>query len=299
MSNSRLFKAGADLEQYCIREAITADRFETSSDQLGYFIPAKEQDRMEQLVELFSDAAKQSALLFREYALPTGMLLVLAQPGTPEDRIADLAEEAAACYNSFRSELTLALHPLSEINLKNPDSSLRRANSSNQFPASMQDYTRPGREENKPKKKGMDAKIEEALEGIATPNDIQPQQGLNSLFSALKRSGLAQELKKSGVSWHVAEPGKHAVTFVKGKVPVLQLTSIELGDAKKLGEVLAQLTSIAQGKAPQAAQLELDRVKEMAARANERKKALDNVAQQYAIPDPEEQQKVNLTRPQV
>ena len=298
MIKHNLMRARAAFESYSKLHAIPSDRLNTDPGTVAYFVSHRDAKRVG---EFLAESARKSALQLKTANLATGKLFAIAAGTLTEAAMADIAADAAPQYGGFRTKLSEALEsPLGEMNLRQPDSSLRRANSiGGQFPASMQDYTKPGgKKAKKPIKKDMDAKIEEALEGIATPDGVQPQEGLKSLFSALKQSGLAQGLKKNGVAWHVAEPGRHAITFVKDKVPILQLTSVELGDAKKLGEVLSQLTSIAQGKAPQAAQLEMDRVKEMAARANERKGALDDIAQQFAVPKPEEQQPINIAQPQ-
>lgn len=300
MTKSSLLRARAAFEDFCRDKGIASEKVDTNTAMLAYFIPSSFNEQAKDIERFLVESGRKAALQFKMASLPAGHLFVLASSTLSESGMADLAEDAATCYNQFRARLSEVLEPpVDEMNLRQPTSALRRASAGTQFPASMQDYQKPGAK--KKPAKNMDAKIEEALEGIATPDDIQPQQGLKSLFSALKRSGLAQELKRQGVSWHIAEPGKHAIVFLKGKVPILQLTSIELGDAKILGDTLSQLTSIAQGKAPQAAQLELDRVKEMAARANERKGTLDDIAQQFAVPKPEEQQPVNIVpkQPQV
>jgi len=294
-----LLRARAAFERFCLENIIVSEKINTGPGMMAFFVL---QEQAKAAEKFLAESSRQFGLQLKTADLPAGRLFVQATGTLSESAMADLAADTAVCYNDFRAKLSEVLEPpIGEMNLRHPDSSLRRANAiGGQFPASMQDYFRPKPEKKKkPTKKDMNTKIEEALEGIATPDDIQPQEGLKSLFSALKQSGLAQGLKQNGVMWHVAEPGRHAVTFVKDKIPILQLTSVELGDAKKLGEVLSQLTSIAQGKAPQAAQLELDRVKEMAARANERKGALDDIAQQFAVPKPEEQQPVTVAQSQV
>lgn len=281
-----LIRAKTAFEQYCEEQGVLSERVPTATHLLAYFVP---RTFTEQAEEFLRATGRETALQFKVSDLGAGSLCVLSSEALTEADTADLAEDAAVCYNEFRTRLSETLGmPLGEMNLRQPTSAMRRASAGTQFPASMQDYRKAAKK--KSVKEDLDTKIEEALEGIATPDDIQPQEGLKALFAALKQSGLGQELKGQNVTWHVAEPGRHAITFLKGDVPILQLTSAELGDAKQLGETLSQLTSIAQGKAPQAAQLELDRVKEMAARASQRKGALDDIAQQFAVPKPEDQQ---------
>lgn len=284
MIKSSLLQARAAFEGFCNTNNIINEKIITDPDMLAYFVP--DTKHAEAIQRRLTEYGRKTALQYKVAKLPTGKLHVLAAGTLPNTAMVDLVEDATISCDKFRSKLAEILKPIGEMDLRYSNNRPKQNKTDNPSPA-------------KPKVgiKSIDDKINEALEGIATPDDVQPQEGLKSLFAAIKQSGLGQALKKGGVSWHVAEPGKHAVTFSKGDTPILQLTSIELGDAKKLGEVLSQLTSIAQGKAPQAAQLELDRVKEMASRASDRKSAMDDIAQQFAIPKPEEQQQVNILDP--
>jgi len=129
--------------------------------------------------------------------------------------------------------------------------------------------------------KSFDEQLNEALNGIATPDGSQPSDGLSALFKSLKDSGLYQQLKDSGVTWHIANPGKFKITFKLNNIPILQYASLDLVDPKKLGGALSSLHSIASGKAPQAGQIELEMAKKVAADARDREKRLTDLAAQY------------------
>jgi len=185
---------------------------------------------------------------------------------------------------------------LGEDQRKMVSSVLNRASSANQFPQSINRRSDIVSGKIGKKGKSTKAKIDEALEGIATPDDaVQPQEGISRLKQALNEPTaagvtLAQSLKKVGVQINIAKPGGHIVTFLKDGQELWRVESISLADKKTLAETLSSLWSIAAGKAPNARQMELDAKKQAAQDAREAESELENIASKYAPDDADIQQ---------
>ena len=154
---------------------------------------------------------------------------------------------------------------LSEDQYKYPTGAKRRKSALEQFPS---------RFASRKKKKGkgiktVAQKIDEALEStsvlieqeIATPNDVQPIEGVRVLKSALADSGLIELMRANDVQCNVSKDNM-VVTCVRNGVKIFQIDSIELVDSKTLANVLAKINSIASGRAPEAHEAELNRAKE-------------------------------------
>lgn len=164
-----------------------------------------------------------------------------------------------------------------------PTRNRRNSGSINYFPAS---FSKPNRVKKSKKARSIDEQINEALDGIATANDIQPTDAIKSLIGALKKSGMLAALESSGITWHV--PGdKHQITFLKNDTPLVQASAMSLTDKNTFVSVMDQLRSVAGGKAPQAGEIEREHVKEMAARARDSESELEELADMY-VPQPEE-----------
>ena len=131
------------------------------------------------------------------------------------------------------------------------------------------------------KKKEPKEKIQEALDGLATPDDIQPEESLRALFKAMKDSGLLKNLPKSGIKWHIP-PSRHSITFLRDKVPVLQLNLTDLNDEKTLTQTLLSLEAMAGGEAPQANEVTAEYIKQLAARVRDKERQLSQLASKYA-----------------
>ena len=165
-----------------------------------------------------------------------------------------------------------------------PGEALSRSDATEQFPSSIESND----DSDKKRKNPIDDPLEEALQGIAVPDDaVQPQDGIKRLQQAMKeptRSGatLADALKKAGVETKIVGAGKHVVSFRRKGQEVWRVESISLADKKTLSETLSALWSIAAGKAPNARQMELDAKKDAAQRAREAESELENIASKYA-----------------
>lgn len=143
--------------------------------------------------------------------------------------------------------------------------------------------------------------LTEALDGIAVPDDMtQPGRGTSILKKAMSEPDdrgitLQAALAKAGVKMSVAGPGDHMVIFTRNGEEVWRVEPMTLSSKKVLEQTLSALWSISQGKAPNARQMEIDKVKEQAAKAREAEKALSTVAQKYTD-GPEEEEQVDATR---
>jgi len=177
-----------------------------------------------------------------------------------------------------------AFQLLGESQYKKPGEALSRSDATEQFPSSIESND----DSDKKRKNPIDDPLEEALQGIAVPDDaVQPQDGIKRLQQAMKeptRSGatLADALKKAGVETKIVGAGKHVVSFRRKGQEVWRVESISLADKKTLSETLSALWSIAAGKAPNARQMELDAKKDAAQRAREAESELENIASKYA-----------------
>lgn len=231
----------------------------------------------------FHRSLKEAAILSRCFynvsRADNGVAFILSTKPITEDVLSAVVLECNLKYNHFYAKLSSTIGTISEDQFKSPTTALSRSSTAEQFDASFTPQVL--KYKSKKKKKTIDDKLNEAFEGIATPNDIQPQEALAALVGALKDSGLAADLKKAGVTWHIAEPGKHLITFSKNDVPVLQRSTLELAEPNVLGEVLSALRSIADGKAPEAGQIELDMMQKKAKDAREKQTQLTDIAAQY------------------
>lgn len=278
-----------NLRTWCQERHIHPETIELESDVTCLLIPPPHctAGKMDDLFR-YASTLVSPGLDVQKRHIPTGTVVVISESILSIDELHDVIDEVQHEYTPFDEKLSTALQlskPMESQRKRGPHA-FRRRSALNPFRSSIQDHdTESGPTRGKGHTKAgplstVDQKITEALEGIATPDDVQPQEGLKSLLSALKSSGLDRALKTAGVAWKAAEPGRHMITFTKQKVPILQRTTLDLADPKELSATLAQLTSIAQGKAPQAAEIELNIAKERAAKAGERRKALDDIANQ-------------------
>jgi len=280
----KIIQARILMEENDTKQSIGQDVSIIDPESIVFFTPNGDDSFVEGI-------ARRLRLQHKTVKLSVGHLHVLATENIDATKMSSLVDEYTGRYNALRGRLATIFHsPLKESSLHFSTDARERSNATEQFPARIINQKKPAT-----KRKSVETKIDEALDGLAVADDqIQPQDGLKSLFAAMKESGLDIALKKKGVKWHIAEPGKQSVTFIKDGTPILQLSPLELGDPKTLGDTLSQLVSIAQGKAPQAAEQELEQAKMAAAKANERKKALDGVAQQFAKPPEAEKPQVQV-----
>ena len=144
---------------------------------------------------------------------------------------------------------------------------------------------------------GSDKRLLEALEGIAVPDGaVQPQQGVEMLKLALStktRSGmtLGDALKKAGVTWKVAEPGSHIVVFAKEGQEKWRVEPITMSDKKIFEQTIDALWSVANGKAPNARELEREAAKQKAQELRDSETEVkDMVGQIVAKYAPDEQE---------
>ena len=240
-----------ELKEWCDRHNVPTNHHHNNATQY-LCIPRKNLQPLLEQAKIKTIAAK---LYLEHRNIDNRVILLISKAKLGESAIQDCIDQAQSQNAKFHLKLETALQ--AESQRKSPTTAFRRKSALNQYRGSIKDNDKGKTPEKGSKLKTMDQAIEEALEGIATADDVQPQEGLKSLLAAMKTSGLDQALKKAQVTWHVAEPGKHAITFLKGKVPLLQRASLDLADSKELSATLAQLTSISQGKAPQAAEIEL------------------------------------------
>lgn len=150
-------------------------------------------------------------------------------------------------------------------------------------PAAVEPPTLAGafRAKDKKKKKDTKEKIQEALDGLATPDDVQPEESLRGLFRAMKDSGLLKRLPEAGIKWHIP-PNKHSITFLRNKVPVLQLNLVDLNDDKTLTQTLLSLEAMSSGEAPQANEVTADYIKQLAAKVRDKERQLSQLAAKHA-----------------
>jgi hypothetical protein len=124
-------------------------------------------------------------------------------------------------------------------------------------------------------------RIQEALDGLATPDDVQPEESLRALFRAMRDSGLLNKLPAAGIKWHIPA-NKHSITFLRDKVPVLQLNLADLNDEKTLTQTLLSLEAMSTGEAPQANEVTADYIKNLASKVRDKERMLQQLAAKHA-----------------
>ena len=131
-----------------------------------------------------------------------------------------------------------------------------------------------------------DKRLMEALTGIAVPDGaVQPKQGVEMLKLALAtktRAGLTlgEQLKKAGITYKAAEPGSHIVVFTKGGQEVWRVEPITMSDKKIFEQTVDSLWSIANGKAPNARELEREAAKQKAKELGDSEKEVSGMVDQ-------------------
>ncbi len=163
-----------------------------------------------------------------------------------------------------------------------------------------QAFFMPTKAEAKPKTKlpivdaavGFEDQIEEALDGMAVPDgSVQPQDGVKMLQKAMNaptKAGitLKQALQKAGVTWNVAE-GKHLIVFSRDGQEQWRVEPFSLADSKVFEETLSALWSIANGKAPNARDIDHEAKKLAAQQARDAESEITDLVKSLS-PTPEQ-----------
>lgn len=110
----------------------------------------------------------------------------------------------------------------------------------------------------------------ESLDGIAA--DFQPGDVISTLTKAIQQLGLHNKFGKLGIKMLVTKD-KQYITFVREvegqRVRLLQCATQSLVEPKELESILTDLLDIAEGHAPGASQLKLDRLKQISAQISD------------------------------
>lgn len=284
---SKFDKFFSDFKATCLAKNIPYEIISEGHHTKIVMVRKQHKNKSQRIRSILKESTHNTGSYLQARTVDNGVIFVLSSQVIDEDDMSTATFEANTKYNNFRSKLDTALC-FPEDQYKTPSVARKKSDATEQFPARFK----------KRHEQTLDDKIDEAFDGMATPDDIQPQEALKALLGAMKDSGLAQDLKKAGISWHVAEPGKHVITFNKGETPIIQKSTIELAEPKDLGELLSHLRSVANGQAPQAGLIELDLVQQQAKDASAKKKQLDDIATQYTAgvnPADQEQQVVQPT----
>lgn len=233
----------------------------------AYFIFKEHRGKAQHIDKYAKRVAKDYGMYSLEHSDRTGTLLILSENRVNEDMINYFIDKAYNEYNDFYKTLDEALS--TEVEAVAEEDSNKPAK-----PRLVIDLPKP-----------FKSKVDEALDGIATPTNMQPKDGLQSLAQSLKTTGLGDALKKMGVSWHIAKPGMHKITFIKNEVPIYEKEASSLATSKDLQTALSRLQDIASGRAPGSSEEEKERLKarENQAAAIAKQFAKDGAAGQQQI----------------
>ncbi len=264
------------LTDWCKSRSIGFDLLRESKDIRAIHV-AKEQKNKAQHIGKYTDKIANEFNVNSHYRSDRhGILVIIAENKITDDIINSIVDDYQQSHDEFCNRLEEALVVGEDADQYRWASAIhkRRSNAVNAFPNTFTD-----RMQNTPylleKPKNINQKIDEAFQlnevspmaGIATPTSFQPADGIKALTAALTAMGLMPQLKKMGIKWHLAKPGKHTITFVKNNVPILQKDTSSLADKKELEDIINKLQSVALGQAPEAGKVEADRAKKREADA--------------------------------
>jgi len=148
----------------------------------------------------------------------------------------------------------------------------------------------------KGKRKKFNASLKEALEGIATPTNAQPEDLFKKFAKALSVLGaelgigpLQERLKEQGIQWKQSDDRQNIILYIMNATtnapqPVARIASETLDNPSDFEEQLTHMLDFAQGEAPGAFKQKQEQIKNQ-------EKAVRDIAQ-AVNPQPKQQSEV-------
>lgn len=266
--SKRIQPAKEQLVKLCSASGIPVQTLAESKGLFAAFIYKEHRGKSQAIIRESRAVAQEYLANLSAMPIDSGVVVILSEGSVQTWQVEQLLTRAKTRFTPFSKQLNDVL-----------------AGSLPQQPKKA-----PVQEEKKPRPKKvlpvltLEGKISEALDGIATPDGVQPKDSLKNLYHAMQTMGLDQQLKQGGISWHIP-PDMHSITFNKAGTPILQLDASQLNADKELSEVLLQLQSLAQGQAPQATQVASNHIKDLAAKIRDTESQAQDIAAQF-IPQP-------------
>lgn len=255
------------LKSWCEERKISLNQIKENNSLYAYHVPKRNKSKAQHIGECAKQIARQNNIYSTYYSNKQGITVILSENILSDNSISGILDEVDRKNSGFFNRLDDVL--ATEAQFKTPSKARKKGDATNQAPSKFEDDTY-----NEPKT--INDKIDEALDGIATPNNVQPVDGIKSLKNVLAATGLEKALKTAGVKWHVAKPGMYTITFTVNNIPVLKKDTISLADEKELSKLISELESIARGQAPEEGEMEAERAKKRQADAR-------LIAQQSAV----------------
>lgn len=262
------------LQYWCKQRDVELKTIEETSTLKAYHIPKKYKNKTQHLGQHVRKLAIESYAHSFDYSMKEGIIIIISENPITDELSASIIGEVKSRNYRLIESIDKSFEEKAKRQEKPEDRFLTRDEIKNMSKGKLAE------------RKSFDEKIDAILEmdnlaGIATPNNIQPKQGIDVLRKVLKATGLGKILKDKGIRIHVAQPGSHAVTFLRGDVPVLKKDTVSIADSSTLSELISELESIARGEAPEAGRMESERAKK-------RESDASTIAKQYSVePQPE------------
>ena len=198
---------------------------------------------------IISDTTPQTFAEKIEHAFNTTPAPAVPKPETPPDLLASARKIVEAQYKSATA------------------GSFRNNQSSRQRQALTRDTTFGGREhpaspKANQKRKKFDKSLQEALEGLATPTDAQPQDLFAKFAKALTVLGdqlgigpLQDRLKEQGIQWKQSDDHQNIILYIinattNAPQPIARINMLTLDKPHDFEEQLTTMLDFAQGEAP-------------------------------------------------
>lgn len=257
-------QAYKQITEFCTPRGIKYELVRNDPNLRCYFIPKEHKNKAQHISKYIEGVARDNGMHCTYHSNRNGLLVAISENKISEHTLSGLINDVQNRHNEFASKISDALEqevPVEEDQYKWGTSARRlRSAQSQQFPNSN---TRPQFASSEIiETKTLNTKIDEALDGIATPTGVQPSDGIKAVKKALDAMGVWQAMKKMGVQVNVAGPGKHMITFSRNNVPLLAAETSEIAEEGKLAELIDKLSSILKGQAPEYNAMQRDAAKE-------------------------------------
>ena len=270
--HNRLIEARHDLEQSGIDCALMHDEHDT----ISYYVPKHETNTARDYVEEYHHKYLEKGVELSFHKIRGGSLIILAVKALNELNI-----PMGRMNMLYKNKLDKIFNrPLAEEQMHSATAGMFRANQSTRHRQSYNtNTTHAGKEhpaspkaaeEKNDKPKSVSEQITEALEGMATPYEAQPDDLFQNLLSSMDALGeklgvgsIRKKLADKGIQYKKSKDNTAVIFYVmnqttKAPQPIARVTAEQLAKPHDFENTLLSLLDMSRGDAPGALKQQQD-----------------------------------------
>lgn len=286
--NSKLLNAKQMFEESDLDKALMHDEPEVST----YYVPKHDAKAARAYVEDHHHLYKSLGIELSSKDIRGGIIVILAVEALNELNI-----PMGRIHMLYKKKLDdIFGRPIAEEQMHSATSGMFRANQSTRHRQSYNsNTTHSGREHpaspKAAKRKSVGEQIAEALEGMATPSDMQPDELFGNLLASMDSLGarlgvgsIRKKLAEKGIQYKKSKDNTAVIFYVlnaatKAPQPIARVTADQLAKPHDFENTLLSLLDMSRGDAPGALKQQQDLLRSQ-------EQAVRDVAKN-ALPQPE------------